>query len=220
MNHFLTKFSSFPNRYYNGDNGKASSNWLYDNLSDIINQNNRRDISIKKVSHRFKQNSIVITVKGSQETDETVIIGSHQDSVNQWLPWFGKAPGADDDGSGTTSVHEAFRVLINGKFKPQRNVEFHFYAGEEGGLLGSQDIARSYAEQKRNIVAMMHFDMTGYFGKKEQIAVVTDHTDPELSQFLKKLISAYSELPQVESQCGYGCSDHASWNKVILKYLY
>lgn len=36
-------------------------------------------------------------------------------------------------------------------------VEFHWYAAEEAGLLGSQDIARYKKEQGANIGAMMEF---------------------------------------------------------------
>ena len=34
----------------------------------------------------------------------------------------------DDDGSGTVCVLEVFRVLMANGFKPNRTVEFHFYA--------------------------------------------------------------------------------------------
>lgn len=39
-------------------------------------------------------------------------IGAHQDSVNLLLPMFLRSPGADDDGSGTVTILEAFRVLV------------------------------------------------------------------------------------------------------------
>lgn len=42
-------------------------------------------------------------------------------------------PGADDDGSGTMSILEAYRGLISAGFLPKRTVEFHFYSAEVGG---------------------------------------------------------------------------------------
>jgi leucyl aminopeptidase len=30
---------------------------------------------------------------------------------------------------------------------------------------------------------------------------------------LKLLIDTYCNVPWIDSQCGYGCSDHASWHK-------
>ena len=40
------------------------------------------------------------------------------------------APGADDDGSGSMSILEAYRALIAAGFHPERAVEFHWYSAE------------------------------------------------------------------------------------------
>jgi leucyl aminopeptidase len=70
----------------------------------------------------------------------------------------------DDDGSGTTTTLEVFRVLASSpSFKPQRPVEFHWYSAEELGLLGSQDIAAAYKKQGRTVYAMLQNDMDGNF---------------------------------------------------------
>lgn len=39
-------------------------------------------------------------------------------------------PGADDDGSGSMSILEAYRALIAAGFHPERAVEFHWYSAE------------------------------------------------------------------------------------------
>lgn len=57
------------------------------------------------------------------------------------VPFFA---GADDDGSGTVTILEAYRALIASEFTPNRTVEFHWYSAEEGGLLGSQAVAKDY----------------------------------------------------------------------------
>lgn len=85
------------------------------------------------------------------------ILGAHQDSMNYLFPLL-PAPGADDDCSGTVSILEAFRVLATSGFIPINGpVEFHWYAAEEGGLLGSQAIARYKKESGARIGAMMEF---------------------------------------------------------------
>ena len=38
--------------------------------------------------------------------------------------------GADDDGSGSMSILEAYRALIAANFRPERAVEFHWYSAE------------------------------------------------------------------------------------------
>jgi len=56
---------------------------------------------------------------------------------------------------------EIFRVLLAGGFKPSTPVEFHWYSGEEAGLLGSQAIATQYKRNGINVKAFMELDMTG-----------------------------------------------------------
>jgi bacterial leucyl aminopeptidase len=59
--------------------------------------------------------------------------------------------------------------------------KFHFYSGEEAGLLGSQAIAKSYSNQGIKVKAMMQLDMTGYFkpGSTEVIALEADYIDSQ-----------------------------------------
>jgi MYXO-CTERM domain-containing protein len=45
------------------------------------------------------------------------------------------------------------------------------------------------------------------------MAIVTDYTDDALNDFAKLLIDTYVGIPWKTSQCGYACSDHASWSE-------
>jgi bacterial leucyl aminopeptidase len=83
------------------------------------------------------------------------------DSINLQSPTNGRAPGADDDGTGTVNLVEIFRALMAANFKPSTPVEFHWYSGEEAGLLGSQAIATNYASSGVKVRAMMELDMSG-----------------------------------------------------------
>jgi hypothetical protein len=65
------------------------------------------------------------------------------------------APGADDDGSGTTTILEVYRALLAANFTPTSTVEFHWYAAEEGGYLGSAEIAQSYEDQGVHVIGML-----------------------------------------------------------------
>ena len=133
------------------------------------------------------------------------------------------APGADDDGSGTVTILEAFRVLLSApelaNGSAPNTLEFHWYSAEEGGLLGSQAIFSTYEQNSRDVKAMLQQDMTGYTkgtlaaGKPEAVGVITDFVDPRLTDFIKKVVETYCEVPYVETKCGYACSDHASASK-------
>ena len=60
--------------------------------------------------------------------------------------------------SGSTSILEAFRALAARGYIPERGpVEFHWYAAEEAGLLGSQEIVAYKKSRGATVGAMMEF---------------------------------------------------------------
>lgn len=235
MKDFLRKFTAFHTRYYRSETGVESTRWLLASLKEIAESRADKDnvdVSINTFQHDgFNQPSIIVRIAAKKNTaqdgpqkpiqpdaKDVVIIGCHIDSVNGWNPWFGRSPGADDNGSGTTTAREAFRILMASGFVPKHPIEFHFNAAEEGGLLGSQAIAAQYKKEGRPVLGMMQMDMSGYDSatgsdKREVIGVGTDFVDDQLSQFLRKVIDEYCQVKWVETRCGYGCSDHASWYK-------
>ncbi|KAF8528279.1 hypothetical protein JB92DRAFT_2656461, partial [Gautieria morchelliformis] len=106
-------------------------------------------ISIKGFPHLCGQASIITRITGTSASDEVVILGVHLDSTN--LIPFLPAPGADDDGSGSVTILEAYRALISTGFQPNKTIEFHWYSSEEPGLLGLQVIAKAYEMAATNV---------------------------------------------------------------------
>jgi leucyl aminopeptidase len=223
MSDHLKTFTSFHTRYYKSDHGRKSSEWLLEQVRQTIKDAGADvlGVSAQHFKHPWGQNSIIAKIPGKSES--TVVIGAHQDSINLWLPAVLPAPGADDDGSGTVTILEAFRVLLQSQAviegKAENTIEFHWYSAEEGGLLGSQAIFQEYERTGRDVKAMLQQDMTGFnqrtiaAGKPESVGVITDFVDPGLTAFIKKVIEEYCEIPWVETKCGYACSDHASASK-------
>lgn len=219
MEEFLAKFSGFHTRYYKSEYGRQSSEWLSEQVNATLTEAGVGSVEIFR--HAWGQNSIVARLPGKSE--KTVVVGAHQDSINMFLPSVFAAPGADDDGSGTTVTLEALRVLLQDKAilkgKAENTIEFHWYSAEEGGLLGSQAIFNSYAKAERDVVAMLQQDMTGFTkgmldaGIPESLGIITDFVDQQLVGFIKKVVDAYCDIPYIETKCGYACSDHASASK-------
>lgn len=206
----LQTFSGFYNRYYRSTTGVESAQWLFDRVSAIISSSGSTRATVRKVTHSFSQFSVVATIPGTSA--KTVVVGAHQDSINI-ASATGRAPGADDDGSGSMAILEAFRTIltdsrISGGQAPN-TIEFHWYAGEEAGLLGSQAIFQQYASQGKVVAAMLNQDMVGY-SPRNQFGVITDNTNAALNTFVKRVIDQYASIGYVESTCGYACSDHAS----------
>jgi leucyl aminopeptidase len=86
---------------------------------------------VKPFEHAWAQHSIIVTIPG--KTNATVIVGAHQDSINYHDPMTARAPGADDDGSGTVTILEVLRTVLGSKelleAKAENTVEFHWYSG-------------------------------------------------------------------------------------------
>ncbi|KAH7344884.1 hypothetical protein B0J17DRAFT_637360 [Rhizoctonia solani] len=213
----LEKFTSFRTRYYRSETGKQSQQWLKAKIAEttgkFASSSLKSLISISEFPHSWGQNSIILRIKGSDPNAGTVIISAHQDSTNMWP--FLPAPGADDDGSGTVTILEAYRGLIAANFTPVHDVEFHWYSAEEGGLLGSQAVAKHYHDHGANIKAQIQFDMTAWVqrGSREEVGIITDFVDPDLTAYVTKLVETYLSIPPAHTKCGYACSDHASWTK-------
>ncbi|KIM44652.1 hypothetical protein M413DRAFT_442606 [Hebeloma cylindrosporum] len=216
MQNNLGVLTTFNNRYYKASTGASASVWIRDMVANYTKTYGRSDVTVSLFSHSFVQSSIIAKIPGKNSGGSTTILGAHMDSINLADPTGGRAPGADDDGTGTVNLIEAFRVLLASNFRPTDPVEFHWYAAEEVGLLGSQAIATSYKSKGVKVKAFMQLDMSGYFkpGTTEVMALQADFIDPALNTFLKALITAYSRIPwAMDKACGYACSDHASWYK-------
>lgn len=215
MRTHLEHFTSFHTRYYKSDYGRQSSEWLLKQVNKTVANSGalKHGASVRRFTHPWAQNSIIAQIPG--KSNRTIVIGAHQDSINLFLPSILAAPGADDDGSGTVTILEALRVLLQSddvvKGKSENTIEFHWYSAEEGGLLGSQAIFKSYENARRDIKAMLQQDMTGYVqktldaGKEESVGVITDFVDEGLTEFIKTIVKQVCLLLLAEtSLCPYG----------------
>lgn len=202
--------SSFTNRYNKAPDANKHIEPFMDRLSEIAKQANY-PITIETVDHKStKQKSVKLTIQGAVRPSEIIVLGGHLDSINGWglNP---KAPGADDNASGSASLVEALRVLTM-QPQPERTIEFYWYAGEESGLLGSAEIAEAAKQQNKDIIAVLQLDMTMFPGDGVlKIASMTDFTSTWLRDYLVAANKTYFKATIQEDKCGYGCSDHASW---------
>jgi len=203
---------AFFNRFYTTQTGKDAAEYLHDRYQKYAE--GKDHIEVKYFQNTFLQPSVIARIKGDDSTaEEIVILGGHEDSTAGGAN--ARSPGADDDATGSSTVLEVFRVLTEANFRPHRTVEFHAYAAEEAGLLGSQAIASKYRADGVKVAGMMQLDMTGYTpaGRQPVVGLITDFVNATLTKFVSTLIDEYCNIGWVESRCGYGCSDHASWTR-------
>ncbi|MCC6138650.1 MAG: M20/M25/M40 family metallo-hydrolase [Bdellovibrionaceae bacterium] len=180
---------------------------LYKNMTPI----DRTDIKVEFFKHASsKQNSLIITIVGKTNPQEIVILGSHLDSINQSNK--AKAPGADDNATGIAIGLEIFKNIVENAIFPDRTIEIHAYAAEEIGLVGSNEIAKSYTAANKTVVAMMALDMSGYSEAGDtDIYLVSNKTTPELNTEVSKYVDFYLSRKWQKKSLLFGSSDHASW---------
>jgi leucyl aminopeptidase len=157
---------------------------------------------------------VVVRFEGAVQPRHVLIAGGHIDSING-RNVSGPAPGADDNGTGTISLLEAVRVLLASTrgFVPDVSVEVHFYAGEEGGCVGSEEIAESYAQKGVEVVGMMALDGTGWsvpWNPCVGILQMPAQT-PECTAMMQRLVEAYLDVPALDTTCPSCISDDSSW---------
>jgi leucyl aminopeptidase len=207
--------TGFANRYYTTTGGVNASAWIMNKWQTMATNAGRSDISVAQFTHpSWAQKSVILTINGTDNASEVVVIGGHLDSINtNGTTETTSAPGADDDASGIASMTEAYRAMLANGFKPRRTIKFIAYAAEEVGLRGSAEIAANFATNNINVVGVMQLDMTNYKGAANDIYVFTDYTDNAQNIFVEKLITTYQPgLTIGHDVCGYACSDHASWS--------
>jgi leucyl aminopeptidase len=199
--------SAYPSRYNRLPDPNKHVFALAERLKQMTG-GSRMPVQIELIDHQStKQKSIRLTITGSQRPQEVVVFGAHLDSISSG----DRAPGVDDNASGSSNLLETLRVVLT-KERPQRTLEFYWYAGEESGLLGSAEIAKSAKAAKKNVVAVLQLDMTLFPGEGEfVIGSMTDYTSAWLRDYLTSINETYLKIKILEGQCGYGCSDHASW---------
>lgn len=91
----LQTFSDFHNRYYKSTYGAESSAWLGELVNATIAGTAGAGVATAAFfEHSWGQNSIIATIPGQSE--QTIVLGAHQDSINQLSPRAGRAPGAGE----------------------------------------------------------------------------------------------------------------------------
>jgi hypothetical protein len=115
------------------------------------------DVSYHDYSRGDAEGRNVVAEKpGLVDPGEIYLITAHLDD----MPPGPRAPGADDNASGSVAVMMAARLLAAHHFAC--TVRFVLFTGEEYGLLGSDAYAADCAERGDNIRGVINLDMIGY----------------------------------------------------------
>ncbi|THH07199.1 hypothetical protein EW145_g3545 [Phellinidium pouzarii] len=156
--------------------------------------------------------NVICRYNGTEDTNAIVLLSAHYDSRGSYGST--RAPGGDDDGSGTVSVLSIARTIGKMGITFKSDVELCLFAGEEQGLLGSKAYSRELREADANITLMIQADMLAYHkpGEPPQLGLPDRIGTPEVAQLVANISFLYS--PELE--VGFTpacCSDHQSFHE-------
>jgi N-acetylated-alpha-linked acidic dipeptidase len=120
--------------------------------------------------------NVIGDIRGSDQPDSIVMIGSHRDAV---------AFGAIDPGSGTTVLiqnADGFHKLLQQGWRPKRTIEIASWDGHELGLFGSISYAYQFGPQLR--AAMEQYINTDQVTTGSPFLI---RASPELWAFIKQI---------------------------------
>jgi len=207
---YLEKLCSHPHRMSRRQGSELSIEWIVSTVNAIVSglpSERKGKFKVEKVPvPGYVANSVIVTFEGSNK-DDHVIFGAHADDVGH------PNAGADDNGSGTVSVLEAFKVIATSTYNPKRSILFMFYSAEESGLIGSRLIATRFKNQGKKVYAVLNHDMVGYNRPNSplEMYLILPSTNSQLNAFVSKLVKEYSGIPLKDYNRSYG-SDHISWH--------
>ena len=179
----------------------AARRWLYAQLQQTSRECGgclrvEYDAAVIQVARHPQRASVnvvnVLAILPGRDTNRVVVIGGHYDSCvcsvppNGGVDSISVAPGADDDGSGTSAVVELARVMSRRYPKGlAATVIFALHSSEEQGLLGATHLAQRLKAEGKQVVAAMTDDIVGNVvaedGSVDSTSVRVFAQDPDTS---------------------------------------
>ncbi len=146
----------------------------------------------KRIPRDVEISSVIATLKGDEPGRRTYVMSSHYDSRNSDdADATLDAPGADDNGSGTSAVLEAARVMAG--VPTHATVLFATYDSEEQGLFGSAHHATALKDSGVDVQGDLNNDIVG--------ASVGDHDEqnPGTVRIFSQAIAAGADPVKVNA---------------------
>jgi len=198
--------SPLVSRHSFSEGARTAAHWLKDRFEET-----GASCDLKPFRLGFSPN-VICSYPGSVDTNETVLLSAHYDSRGS----FGstRAPGGDDDGSGTISLLGIARTIARKGVTFRKNVQLCAFAGEEQGLIGSRAYAGELREAGADLTLMVQADMLAYHkpGEPTQLGLPDLIGTAEVTQLVANISAIYS--PELE--VGFTpacCSDHQSFHQ-------
>ena len=145
--------------------------WLFSaKYADLeFGQTSQAFLNADKHVFSLSSENVLGYIEGTEKPEELLVITSHYDHLGKRDSLIYN--GADDDGSGTTTVMElaeAFSLAAQKRNRPARSILFMCVSGEEKGLLGSDYYTTNPVFPLTNTVTNLNIDMVGRVDEKHE----------------------------------------------------
>lgn len=181
----------------------------------------------KQGVHRILKMKNVLGMIPGVNTNEYVIVGAHFDHLgkDENLANDQIYNGADDNASGVSAVMQIAKAFVESGVKPQRNVIFAFWDGEELGLLGSKYFVMNCSFTNQ-IKGYLNFDMIGRNTDESNpnyVIYFYSQDYPKFEKWSKEDIAKYNLIiiPEYRaSDNNLGGSDNVSFAKANIPIIW
>ena len=174
-------------------------------------QNAGWDVSTQAYSEEYAPN-VIAELKGVTHPDKIVVAIAHfDDRASDIKSQTERAPGADDNGSGTAALLAMASALSGHAHGFAYTIRLVSVSGEEQGLLGSKAYVTSAVQAGDNIVMAANADMLGWCPSDgvDIVGFKDKEVTPWLVSLAKTLSSLYTGATTADSaSC---CSDYISF---------
>lgn len=220
------KQSSLPVLLLSGETGRALAPECFTVLERFIDPPTptgdavaypARTVEVRADVERAKGPAFNVLARlAGRDRSRTVVIGAHYDHLGHGGPE-SMAPGdravhngADDNASGTAVLLELARLFARGP-RPDCDIVFAAWSGEELGLLGSKHWTEHPTVELARVEANLNLDMVGRAGAKKLAVLATASAAP-FEAWLGELGRKHGfELSLSSSGNGVGGSDHQAF---------
>ncbi|WP_235299603.1 M28 family peptidase [Portibacter marinus] len=181
----------------------------------------------KRSDYELAGNNILAYIEGTDKKDEVLIVSAHYDHVG--MRGDDVFNGADDNGSGSTTVlelAEAFQIAKENGNGPRRSILFLWLTGEEKGLLGSEYYTEYPVFPLEKTIADINIDMVGRVDEKyedypnyiyvigsDRISQDLHNVNEEVNQLYTQLTLDYTYNSEEDPNRFYYRSDHYNFAK-------
>ncbi|MGN0033796.1 MAG: M28 family peptidase [Candidatus Limimorpha sp.] len=206
---YVQHMQDYGERVFNGTTILQCTEWLKSKLEALGLEIEIQDFQVNSWLGNANCKNVIAIQRGTLYPDTYVVCGSHYDS----FAWYGNAPGADDNATGTASVLESARILSQYDF--EYSIIYCVFSAEECGLYGSDAYASRCRQQNMDIVGYFNNDMNGYLPDGDEIhidCIYPDNVAP-IGDYYMNIGQVYFPEMQVRHvNFNEGDSDHTSFN--------